>query len=280
MDHGTQAPPACIGTCLAESEEPLAHGGEPAEGRKDAGAPDFKLPWLIARQAEGGKAVRGEPTDLLHVGEQCPVGEAVLCTQQRLHKRQDLRCIVGAHGDLRQPQRLLLPAIQTLEVLPEDLMVFLDLPLHLLRGPGVGVDLDGVDDVPAVRHGAGELPAGHVECVLLELCQPAVADLDVVGERRVHPNAGVLATRVARHGGRENLARPAGGCRCHVLDDPLPEGGGMGVLRRADAGVKERCPARARGSTRLAPRAAMRRRVPLSHAGRPVEVGLVEAHNV
>mmetsp|Transcript_78540 Transcript_78540/g.244638 ORF Transcript_78540/g.244638 Transcript_78540/m.244638 type:complete len:254 (-) Transcript_78540:507-1268(-) len=197
---GVQPSAARLDARLAVREEPLPHRREGAEGREDAGAPDLELPRLVARQGEGGKRVRREPTDLLHVAERCPVGEPVLGVHKCIHKGQYLSGVVGAHCDLCEPQGLLLPPVQALKVVAEDLVVAPDLRLHLLGRAGVGMDLDGVNDIPTVRRCAGEVPARHVEGVLFELRQPAVAHGDAAGQRGVHAKAGVLAPSVARHG--------------------------------------------------------------------------------
>ena len=67
-----------------------------------------------------------------------------LWREQVLHEPAHKLPIRRARRNLRQPERLLLPAVPALKVLRKHLTVGLDLVQHLLRRPRVGVDLDNV----------------------------------------------------------------------------------------------------------------------------------------
>mmetsp|Transcript_92136 Transcript_92136/g.257533 ORF Transcript_92136/g.257533 Transcript_92136/m.257533 type:complete len:257 (+) Transcript_92136:479-1249(+) len=140
---------------------------------------------LDVLDGEGGKAlvILGEPAPAADVGAPAHVLDDVLHEGARLPVG-----IVGVDGararELRQPQRLLRPAVHSQHVVGPLALPRLDLVHDLLRGVAVGMELQHVDDVPAVLLAALELddrvpeapqPAGAPRHVVLRRLRRGVA---------------------------------------------------------------------------------------------------------
>mmetsp|Transcript_74356 Transcript_74356/g.120024 ORF Transcript_74356/g.120024 Transcript_74356/m.120024 type:complete len:238 (-) Transcript_74356:511-1224(-) len=231
-----QQPPGAS-SLLAEVEKRLTDSRQLPVGEEKARAPDLVLPRLVLPNLEGGEAEGGEPADLLHVPELLPICEPVFGVHQVLHERHDLGNVIAAHRNLRQPKGLLLAAVQPLKILLKFLIVARNLLLDLSGGPRVGVDLDVIDDIPAVHSDSVEVGALHLKCAALELPKPAVADLDAVRLCGVHIHARHGALGIPSHGRRDDRWRDPGteAARAvwssHLLDCLLPPGRTVGRLR-------------------------------------------------
>eukprot|EP00756_Hemistasia_phaeocysticola_P029432 Hpha_TRINITY_DN16232_c3_g4::TRINITY_DN16232_c3_g4_i1::g.14416::m.14416 len=259
---------------LARVEEVGAERGEVTEGVVQSRAPHLVLRGGVTVQRERVPGPVREPAHLLNVVVQRTVAQPGRAVEKLVQEVADLRDLVGAHGDLSEPQNLLLTPVRPGEVVSEDLLVVLDLGGHGLGVPGVGVDLNDVEHIPAVSRLAGEVSARLGQREVLEGSKPARAVLERSVLRGVHANACAPVTRCPhRHRRRHDLARLAWLVGGELVDYRLP------VTSRG-LGVEQGLPARRGRTTPLPQGARVRRGVPVTVTGGAVHVGLVETHDV